>query len=205
MYFRKFHHFFLPFLCFLFISSFPVPATAGKPRRVVESSHEKINQLLRKEKTGKRGGNLEDEMKKVINRFLDFNSLGVAAMSSHWERLQPDQKKEFIDLFRELIESNYIRRLRGDLDFKVIYGKTVLKGDTARVPTTVERMRMGRKDETEIEYLLRRTGGSWLVYDVITNNVSLADNYRRSFGRIMRRDGFDSLLNTMRRRIEKLR
>lgn len=203
MYSRKFHCF---LFCFLFQAAFPNPVGAGKPRSVVESSHERINNLLRKEKSANVAkGALEDQTKKAINRFLDFEALAKASMSSHWETLQPNQKKEFTDLFRELIESNYIRRLRGDLDYKVVYGKTTLKGDTARVPTTVERMRRGRKDETEIEYLLRRTGGTWLVYDVITNNVSLADNYRRSFGRIMRRDGFDSLLKTMRRRIEKLR
>lgn len=179
---------------------------ADKPETVIKKSHEKINKLLRKEKQGKATkGSLDNEMKKVINRFLDFEGLAQASMSKHWDKLQPDQKKSYTEVFRELIETNYIRRLRGDLNYKVVYGKTNHSGDKATVNTTIERLKRGRKDETKITYRLRKKGGRWQVYDVVTNNVSLANNYRRSFGRIMRREGFDSLLKKMKRKIEKLR
>ena len=179
---------------------------AATPKSVIKSSHEKINRLLKKEKSGKVAkGALEGEMKKVINRFLDFDALARASMSKHWKTLNAAQQKQFITLFRQLIESNYIKRLRGDLSYKVVYGKTTTSGGKAKVPTTVERMKRGRKSETKIVYRLKKTSGRWQVHDVVTNNVSLARNYRRSFGRVMRRNGFDSLLKKMKRKIKSLR
>jgi len=193
-------------LAFFSVTLFSGVTQADKPETVIKTSHERINKLLRKEKQGKATkGSLDNEMKKVINRFLDFEGLAQASMSKHWDKLQQDQKKSFTEVFRDLIETNYIRRLRGDLNYKVVYGKTKHSGDKATVNTTIERLKRGRKDETKITYRMGKKSGRWQVYDVVTNNVSLANNYRRSFGRIMRREGFNSLLKKMRRKIEKLR
>ena len=182
------------------------PSQAATPKSVIQSSHKKINRLLKKEKSGKVAkGALEGDMKKVINRFLDFDALAQASMSKHWKTLDAAKQKQFITLFRELIESNYIKRLRGDLNYKVVYGKTTTSGGKAKVPTTVERMKRGRKSETKIVYRLQKKSGRWQVHDVVTNNVSLARNYRRSFGRVMRRNGFETLLKKMRRKIKSLR
>jgi ABC-type transporter MlaC component len=68
----------------------------------------------------------------------------------------------------------------------------------------VEVVKRGRKNETKIVYALSRSSGRWMVYDVLTNEVSLARNYRRSFGRIMRRDGYKGLIRKMKRKIRKL-
>jgi phospholipid transport system substrate-binding protein len=178
-------------------------AAYGGPKGVIQSSHAKINKLLRKEKkSGRKSASLEAEMKKVINRFLDFDALAKASMSRHWDNLTAAQRKEFVGLFRQLIESSYIKRLRGDLNYKVVYGKVDKKGDRAVVHTTVERMKRGRKDETSIVYKLKRASGRWQVYDVVTNQVSLAQNYRSSFGRIMRRNGYATLIRKMKRKIK---
>lgn len=184
----------------------PSRARAGGPKEVVRSSHEKINELLRKEKRSKSPkASLDAKMKKIINQFLDFDSLATASMSRHWDKLTAGQKKEFVSLFRQLIESSYIKRLRGDLDYKVVYGKVERSGSSAKVPTTVERIKRGRKSETKIVYELHRKGGRWRVVDVVTNEVSLARNYRRSFGKIMRRDGYPALIRKMKSKINSYR
>ena len=186
----------------LFFAGFEATAQAG-PKGVIQTSHAKINKLLRKEKkSGRKSTSLEAKMKKVINRFLDFDSLAKASMSRHWDQLTAAQRKEFSALFRQLIEASYIKRLRGDLNYKVIYGKVEKKGRKAVVHTTVERMKRGRKNETTIVYKLKRSAGRWQVYDVVTNQVSLAQNYRSSFGRIMRRNGYAALIRKMKRKIK---
>ena len=62
----------------------------------------------------------------------------------------------------------------------------------------------GRTSEIVIEYKMRRAKGRWVVYDVITDDVSIVRNYRSQFNRIIRRDSYEVLVKKMRRKLEKL-
>lgn len=183
----------------------PVVAFAAEPDQVIRSSNEKINNLLRQEARGGNKAKLELRMKKVINQFLDFDALALASMRRHWSTLTDDQRAEFTKVFRELIEANYIRRLRKNLSFQVTYGQVARSGSQAKVPTVVEVVKKGRKTSTRITYKLGRKSGQWMVNDVVTNDVSLADNYRRSFHKIIRRHGFAELIKRMHKKIKRLK
>src|ERR1044071_7618129 len=41
-------------------------------------------------------------------------------------------------------------------------------------------------------------GGEWKVYDLVVDNVSVVNNYRAQFARIMNRGSFDDLLTKLR-------
>src|ERR1041385_5579369 len=68
-------------------------------------------------------------------------------------------------------------------------------GDFAEVNTKA----LGIKgDELDVNYKLRSRGGEWKVYDIIVDNVSVVNNYRAQFARIMNRGSFDDLLTKLR-------
>ena len=48
-----------------------------------------------------------------------------------------------------------------------------------------------------------RVGNEWKVVDVATDGVSMVENYRSQFNRIITRDGWDELLTRMQRRLEQ--
>jgi phospholipid transport system substrate-binding protein len=43
----------------------------------------------------------------------------------------------------------------------------------------------------------------WLVYDVITDEQSMLENYRAEFNKIITKESFDALLKRMKKRLEK--
>lgn len=55
-----------------------------------------------------------------------------------------------------------------------------------------------------IEYRMKRTTSGWMVYDVITDDVSIVRNYRSQFNRIIRRKSYDHLVKKMRSKIKEL-
>ena len=59
--------------------------------------------------------------------------------------------------------------------------------------------------EIPVNYSVYQKDGSWLVYDVIIEGVSLISNYRSSYQEIVKKDGFDGLLARMEEKIRELR
>ena len=62
-----------------------------------------------------------------------------------------------------------------------------------------------KKDVIPVDYKLYKTPkGSWRVYDVITDEVSLVETYRGQFRKLIADQGFDGLLKTLKTKREQL-
>jgi phospholipid transport system substrate-binding protein len=54
-----------------------------------------------------------------------------------------------------------------------------------------------------VDYKLVAQGDEWRVYDVITEDVSILDNYRSQFNRIIAKEGVPGLIARMKAKIDK--
>jgi phospholipid transport system substrate-binding protein len=54
-----------------------------------------------------------------------------------------------------------------------------------------------------IDYAMHLRDGTWRVVDVSTDGVSMVDNYRSQFNRIITSDGWGELVARMQRRLEQ--
>ena len=55
-----------------------------------------------------------------------------------------------------------------------------------------------REVEVPINYRLRKKGGEWLIYDVSIEGVSLVNNYRTQFNKILSSSSYAELLKRMK-------
>jgi phospholipid transport system substrate-binding protein len=55
-----------------------------------------------------------------------------------------------------------------------------------------------------IGYRLRNVNGKWLVYDVVIENVSLVQNYRNQFNRILAKSSYEDLIKALQKKIHEL-
>src|SRR5438105_6621933 len=103
-----------------------VPAVADVPgagTQVVRQANEKISALL-KQKAAPGSKEEKDLAAKVtisVRDFLDIDELGKRAMANQWAKLKPEQQAEFLATLRALIEDNYVRGLRANLEYTVEY------------------------------------------------------------------------------------
>ena len=65
-------------------------------------------------------------------------------------------------------------------------------------------MTKAREPELEIDFRLAKVDGKLKVVDIYTERASLVKTYRSQFLRILRKDGFDKLLEKMQKRLDKL-
>src|ERR1700709_2365362 len=122
-------------LIIILIALVAVPAFAGAPgpgTTVVKSANEKISGLLKQKVApgSKEEKDLAGKVAGSVRDFLDIDELGKRAMSDQWTKLTAAQRQEFLTTLPELIEDNYIKGLRSNLDYTVDYtGESVADGN----------------------------------------------------------------------------
>src|SRR5690606_17069057 len=122
-------------------------AKAGPGTFAVKSANEKISNLLKQKPAAgsKEEKELAGKVTTSVRDFLDIDELGKRAMADQWSKLTKQQQDEFLATLRALIEDNYVRGLRANLEYSVDYtGETTDKDGNVLVTTTINTKRKGR-------------------------------------------------------------
>jgi len=140
-----------------------------------------------------------EEVGNIIGEVFDFTELSKRTLGREWRKLKDDQRKEFVALFRKLLQGVYADRLLAYTDQKVVFEKEkTLKKGRAEVQSNIV-LSDGRK--VPINYRLTNKTGQWRVYDLIIEGVSLVKNYRTQFREIIAKDSAEKLLDILRKKV----
>jgi ABC-type transporter MlaC component len=176
---------------------------AGPGTQAVKTANDTIASLL-KQKVAAGSKEEKDLAAKVttsVRGFLDIDQLGKRAMIDNWPKLSKAQQDQFLGLLRELIEDNYVRGLRANLEYQIDYtGESADKDGNITVTTKINTKRKGRPYVIEVDYVLVKDGDKLRAWDVKTDGVGLVENYRTMFDKIMDKDGFDGLIGKMKKK-----
>ncbi len=146
----------------------------------------------------------KDEIKSLASTLFDYAELARRSLADHWTKLTPVQRTEFTSTLRDLIERNYARQMRTNLDYQIVYKTEELAGEEATVTTVVKVKTKGKATDAEIVYKMKRPeapSAPWMVYDVVTDEVSLVRNYRTQFGKIINEKSYDELIKKMKSKL----
>jgi phospholipid transport system substrate-binding protein len=141
------------------------------------------------------------EVGNIIGEVFDFTELSKRTLGREWKKLNGDQQKEFVGLFRELLQGVYADRLLAYTDQKVVFdNEKELKKGRVEVQSHIV-LSDGRK--VPIFYRLTNKSGQWKVYDLIIEGVSLVKNYRTQFREIIAKDSPEKLMEILRDKVKK--
>jgi len=178
------------------------PPADASPKADLKKSNEALDKFLKKQKPGwsPEGEAQKQEIRKIVGGFLDYGELAKRALAKHWDGLTPAQRTDFVNTLRELVERSYLRQLRGDPNYTMTYEKEERNGQEASVLATLHTTSRNKKVNLSLEYKLVWKN-KWLVYDVVTDEQSMLENYRAEFNKIINKDGFDALLKRMKSKL----
>jgi len=180
------------------------PATAQEPGAQLKASIDRIIRILEDPalKGSAKNAERREALRKVVGDIYDFDEMSRRTLGPHWRTLTDDQRKEFVQLFTELIETSYITKIELYNGEPIRYMGNRADGDLATVST-----RLVTKNGTEIpiDYRMLKRPDRWVVYDVSIEGVSLVNNYRTQFNSVMRSSSYADLARKMRERIDQLR
>lgn len=178
-------------------------ATPLGPMATLKQKNGEVDRLLRQHvaKNTPAENKQKDQIKQLAATLLDYEELAKRSLAAHWDKLVPAQRTEFVNTLRELIERNYVKQLRTNLDYQVLYKNEEVDGDDATVSTVVKVKSEGKHTDAEIVYKMRKVDGEWRVWDVITDEVSLVRNYKTQFNKIITEQSYDALIKKMKNKL----
>ncbi|HEX4339770.1 MAG TPA: ABC transporter substrate-binding protein [Polyangiaceae bacterium] len=146
-----------------------------------------------------------DNQKKIEQTFdaiLDYDALAMGSLDTQWQSLNDNDKKEFEDTLKKLVQRAYRKNLDRTASYDVSFdGESKQAADATLVKTTAKSRTNAREEPISIDYLVHKPAAAWKVEDIITEGSSLIKNYRQQFTRIIKKDGFPELLRRMKTKL----
>jgi len=189
-------------IIFCFLMMIPLQGYAATPKETVETG---VNNVIKTLGEPAFKAKPKDQQISIvgaeIDSIFDFKELSRRTLGKQWKKMSAEQQTEFVQLFRELLQGVYADRLLAYSDQKVIFDKEImLKKGRAEVQSYLQTSD-GKK--VPLFYRLTDKSGSWKVYDVIIEGVSMVKNYRTQFRKIISKDSPDKLLEVLRKKVNQ--
>ncbi len=176
-------------------------AAAGEPTAAVEASVNRVLDVLKDPKLkGPDAKNIKTEKLRVIYKSMfDEMEFSRRTLTRNWKNFTPAERREFVDLFEQVLEKSYLDKILDYSDEKIVfYKETMIDKDKAEVQSKI----ITSSNEIPIDYRIILKDGKWKVYDVVVENVSLVQNYRTQFNEILADGTPEDLLKILRKKVK---
>ncbi|MBW2058199.1 MAG: ABC transporter substrate-binding protein [Deltaproteobacteria bacterium] len=178
------------------------PALGGEATDQIRETTDKAIAVLTEPSL--QGPSKADERKKLLSKIaderFDWEEMARRALARHWAGRTEEEKREFVSLFRQLLERTYLDKVDNYSGEKVIYEGESLDGDFGVVRAKAV---TNRGEEIPVEYRVRKKGKNWLVYDISIQGVSLVNNYRTQFNSIIVSSSYKNLIRRLKAKLDE--
>lgn len=132
---------------------------------------------------------------KVLPHF-NFARMTQLAVGRNWRAASPEQQKTLTEEFKTLLVRTYTTAFAQYRNQTVDYRPVrMAAGDTDVVVKSLIRQPAGQP--IAVDYSMERSSGTWKVYDVKIEGISLVENYRNTFNGEVQRGGIAGLIRTL--------
>lgn len=176
-------------------------ALAGLPTEQIKSTVDKALQVLKdpRLKPAAKLAERRDQLKQILFARFDFTEMAKRALGANWRRRTPQEQEEFVRLFTEVLEHAYAGIIESYTDEKIVYVNERIDGTYADVGSKIL---TSKGEEYSINYKAHLVSNEWKVYDVVAENVSLVNNYRSQFNRVISQQSYEELIRRLKDKSE---
>lgn len=180
----------------------PLAAEKTQPQEILKQSVDQVISLLQNPEyqDASKWNTQRDRIMAVINNIFDFVEVSKRTLGRNWKRFTPEERKTFAEHFADFLGYTYFKKVRD-----AYQGETVVylfqeispDGEKAYVKTRIPR----QAGDIPIDYRMIGRKGTWRVYDVVIEGVSLVKNYRTQFNQILRKESPKQLIAKLQEKI----
>ena len=180
----------------------PLTALAGIPLDAVKTNVNNVIDVMRDPKLKGESGKKVKEQRIVAaaEKLFDFVELSKRTLGLNWNKLTPEQRREFVELYKTILKDAYVDKITAYTDEKVNFTKEVPLSETT---IEVQSVVLTKSAQVPIYYRVIKKDNDWKVYDVVIEGVSLITNYRTQFREILGNNPPETLLDTLRKKVGK--
>jgi phospholipid transport system substrate-binding protein len=176
-------------------------AVAGLPTDQIKSTVEKALVVLNDPhlKPPAKLKERRDQLRQILFARFDFTEMAKRALGSNWRRRTTQEQEEFVRLFTDVLERTYAEIIESYTDEKIVYVNERIDGTYADVGSKIL---TSKGEEYSINYKAHLISNEWKVYDVVAENISLVNNYRSQFNRVIANGSYEELVRRLRDKAE---
>jgi phospholipid transport system substrate-binding protein len=174
--------------------STPSLASAGtSPRGELENFFGRVT-AIRSEATDARQARAEAGG--LARALFDGRTASRLALGREWNQRTGAERDEFARAFTNVLERAYLDIVQARLPRDRPPAIRVLGEEVSGERVAVVRTKVQTRDggDVQLDYKMSRPGTAWLIRDVVIDGVSLVENYRAQFARVLRRSSYPELL-----------
>ncbi len=171
-------------------------------RQVVETFQAKLIEVMKQGKKLGYQGRYE-KLDPAVRASHDLKRIARITVGREWSKLSEQQKEQWIDVFSRLSISSYAHNFKGfsgeSFRFESEEETPNKRGVIVRSFFVIP----DEKKEVKFDYLMKKSGDSWLIINIIANGVSDLALKRSEYSSIMDREGYNALISKITEKIEK--
>mgnify|MGYP002399227373 CR=1 FL=1 len=180
---------------------FAAAAHAGLPTDQIKATVDKALVVLRdpKLKAAAKIKERREQLKQILFARFDFTEMAKRSLGANWRQRTPQEQEEFVRLFTDVLERAYADIIESYSDEKIVYVNERIDAEYADVNSKIFTT---KGQEYTINYKAHLVGNEWKVYDVVAENISLVNNYRSQFARVIAKESYGELVRRLKDKSE---
>jgi phospholipid transport system substrate-binding protein len=132
----------------------------------------------------------------IVDTMVYWQEATKRALGIHWRKRTPEEREEFISLFKDLLKRTYSDKLDLYSGEEIIFDSEKIDFDYATVKSKIVNKKKGT--DVAVDFRLLKNGDKWLTYDISIEGISVLNNYRVQFDEIIVSSSYEELIKKMK-------
>jgi len=142
----------------------------------------------------------EKRVREILRNNFDTATIGRFAMGTYWKDASAAQRREYLDLFEDMIVQTYTTRFEDYSGQTLKVDGAIASGENDFIVSSQVLQKGG--PPINLEWRVRSKDGALRIVDVVVESVSMSVTQRSDFASVIQRGGgrVEALLATLRER-----
>jgi phospholipid transport system substrate-binding protein len=187
----------------LFILTTSASADSGSksPEFAIKKLLGEIKQIVKKDSLSDAEKAKNEKHSDIALSVLMVPEISEKALGKYWSKHSEEQQKQFQTLLGNLfVHVAFPSSAKFFANLDMVYGNPKRKKDMMLIPLTVIHEKEG---EVGIDFRMRQSAENWQVVDVILDGVSMRNNLRSQFYKILKKKDFKDLVRRMEKKLKE--
>lgn len=177
------------------LAAAPVHAAGDEAGKYVQDIGNQALAVIRNNALNK--SQKQAKLETVFSNAVDFQWVGRFVMGRFWKQATEEQKNQYLAQYQKFLLLNYTSRFASHTSgiFKVTSSRD--DGDGEFTVSTQMQAGDSNGDPVLVDYRIRQMAGSYKIFDVIVEGVSLLTTQRSEFASVITDKGIDYLIKQL--------
>jgi ABC-type transporter MlaC component len=186
---------------FFFATSASADSDGNSPMSSVKKLLGEIKQIIKKDSLSNVEKTENKKHSDIALSVLMIPEISQKSLGKYWSKHSEEQHKQFQLLLENLfVHIAFPSTANFFASLDMVYGKPKRKKDMMVVPLTVMHEKEG---EVDIDFRMKKSNEGWQVVDVILDSVSMRNNLRSQFYKVLKKNGFKEWVRRMEKKLKE--